>query len=361
MDTSEFAKLLYETRVPSSLSAEEKQKKYEPVLHCISEKTPERLYRYRHCDTRSFEAFHNNQVWVSTAESMNDGFDARLFFDKEEITQWLEQELPKTAKASFSRLMESVPKGAEMLPGMEQVYAAVKNTPENVLSDAIEGVLKMIMDDSLSALSILASIAQQTIKFCCLSEVIDSAVMWGLYAGDESGFTLAYDFKTNGLSVPAVKGKSRNCTLFPIIYGDERFKVPTEYIQYLLTYRIWQIALINSGYANYMPAVANAKLQSLVCPDMFMATKIALHKSREWEREAEWRLFCTSNDDMEFQNAKHGYIIKKPVAVYLGRRISPVYERLLKELAKDKNIPVYKMQLDDKSPTYKLHPIILQG
>ena len=82
MDTSEFAKLLYETRIPSSLSAEEAQKKYEPVLHCISEKTPERLYRYRHCDTRSFEAFDKDQVWVSTAESMNDGFDARLFFDK---------------------------------------------------------------------------------------------------------------------------------------------------------------------------------------------------------------------------------------------------------------------------------------
>lgn len=44
MDTTEFAKLLYETKVPSSLPAEVVQKIYEPVLQYISDETPKRLY-----------------------------------------------------------------------------------------------------------------------------------------------------------------------------------------------------------------------------------------------------------------------------------------------------------------------------
>ena len=48
MDTTEFAKLLYETKVPSSLPAEVVQKIYEPVLQYISDESPKRLYRYIH-------------------------------------------------------------------------------------------------------------------------------------------------------------------------------------------------------------------------------------------------------------------------------------------------------------------------
>ena len=360
MDTTEFAKLLYETKAPSSLPAEVVQKIYEPVLQYISDETPKRLYRYRRCDERSFDAFDKGQVWVSTSESMNDGFDARLFFDKGKINQWIEQEFPKTARDSFTRLFSPASQSkllALVLPGLEHAYATVKTIPEKELSDMVDRVLETIRVDNLSTLSILSSIPQQTIKFCCLSEVIDSPAMWGLYAADESGFALAYDFKTNSLSSPVVNGRVRNCSLFPIIYSDERFEVSSDYIQYLLTYRIWSIVLNNSGYVNYMPQAASFLLNSLVCPDMFMATKIALHKSREWEREAEWRLFCSSVNDNEFQNSKHGYITKEPVALYLGRRISPVYEKLLKGIASEKGIPVYRMQLNDESPTYKLRPI----
>ena len=45
MNKTEFAKLLYETKVPSSLPAEVVQKIYEPVLQYISDETPKRLYR----------------------------------------------------------------------------------------------------------------------------------------------------------------------------------------------------------------------------------------------------------------------------------------------------------------------------
>ena len=145
---------------------------------------------------------------------------------------------------------------------------------------------------------------------------------------------------------------SRQCNLYPIIYSDKRFQVSDDYVQYMFICSALNYASNNHPDAVYKQIVQEVVKQQ-VCPDLMMATKIALHKSDEWAREAEWRLFCTSND-ADFQNAKHGYCIKKPTALYLGRRISEINEKVLILIAKEKYIPVYKMQLDDASPSYKM-------
>ena len=93
---------------------------------------------------------------------------------------------------------------------------------------------------------------------------------------------------------------------------------------------------------------------------MSIATKISLHKSIEWEKETEWRMFCTSSNDVEFNNEKHGFCKKKPERIYLGRRISPINEKILVSLAKEKGVPVYKMKLEDESSTYSLTSIQIQ-
>ena len=111
-----------------------------------------------------------------------------------------------------------------------------------------------------------------------------------------------------------------------------------------------------SGYANYNPYAAQAILSSLPCPDNLISTKIALHKSNEWKHEAEWRLFCSSSDDQDFQNGAHGHFTLKPSALYLGRRISSIYEKILSDIAKEKGLPIYKLSLDDDSISYDLIP-----
>ena len=58
--------------------------------------------------------------------------------------------------------------------------------------------------------------------------------------------------------------------------------------------------------------------------------------------------------NVDFKNNKHHPATKKATGVYLGRKISPINEKLLCLLAKEKAIPVYKMQLDDSSPKYEL-------
>jgi antitoxin component of RelBE/YafQ-DinJ toxin-antitoxin module len=86
-----------------------------------------------------------------------------------------------------------------------------------------------------------------------------------------------------------------------------------------------------------------------------MVTKIALQKSSEWSYEKEWRIIYTNND-VATQSKANVPFSASPTALYLGRRISHLYERLLKDIANEKGIPVYKMFLDDNSPTYRLIP-----
>ncbi len=70
--------------------------------------------------------------------------------------------------------------------------------------------------------------------------------------------------------------------------------------------------------------------------------------------------FCSITDDPDFVNAEHAYFPKEATAIYLGRRISSIYEKILKDIAKEKNIPVYKMKLNDELPTYKLTYELIQ-
>ena len=86
-----------------------------------------------------------------------------------------------------------------------------------------------------------------------------------------------------------------------------------------------------------------------------MGTKVLLHKAEEWSHEQEWRLICQCNSS-EFKQEEFSYAKKKPTAVYLGRKVSPIHEKILRHIAVEKNIPVYKMQIQQDNPVYKLYP-----
>lgn len=189
----------------------------------------------------------------------------------------------------------------------------------------------------------ISSLVQKTVKFSSLSEDICSASMWGLYSNNETGFAIEYCFESFSFDAHISNNNPVKCDIYPIIYSDLKYTVPIEYIVYLLQNKL----LCSMNIPNYILPFL------LPCQDITVPTKIALHKSMDWASEKEWRIFCTSND-IEFQNKSSICFIKKPTAIYLGRRISGINEIILKNIAADKNIPVYKMELNDSSPTYKL-------
>lgn len=359
MDTTEFEKILNDTIVRSDIPFPMQVSLNEKLNSYAQKNVPEKLFRYRKCTERSIDAFYRDRVWVSNSISMNDGFDARLYFDKNAIRLWRDKLLSDETLNGFKEFCQSdnsLPSELAVFPDMTNTFKNIVTlTPEQleqnitVYRNYVNSNIELVIDS-------IADLTQKTLKFCCLSEKINSSVMWGLYANDESGFALEYDCRNLYSSVKLENGRKRLCTCFPIIYGNRRFQVPTEYIKYLLKYRLINTILLMSDYANCYSSAAKSILSSLPCPDNLIPTKIALHKSNEWKQEAEWRLFCSSYDDQDFQDAAHGYFTMKPSALYLGRRITSIYEKILSDIAKEKGIPIYKMSLDDDSISYDLIP-----
>ena len=106
-----------------------------------------------------------------------------------------------------------------------------------------------------------------------------------------------------------------------------------------------------------LPAFQYFDPQMLVpCPDLFMLTKAMLHKAAAWDHEREWRMSfsCVSN---EMNQQEHPWARKRSSAVYLGRNISPIHEKILRHLAVEKGIPIYKMTIPENEVSYNLRPI----
>ncbi len=356
MGTMNFEEILNNTVIPGNLTKEEQNRLLQPLQDYIKQHTPKKLYKYRSCCNNHISAFYNDQVWVSTAENMNDGFDARLYYNKEEVTKALKDEISEERIIDFIKSAQKDERlRAELAkkPGGQRALQSLYIPIEYLIEGAKE-TRKRLLSCVDTGLNIFPLITQKSTKFCSLSETVSSPSMWGQYSDNESGFAIEYDFTDIDHSYCTEAGKQVICIGYPIIYKEERFTVPTDYIQYLIESRIHYMNALNMGNGADS-ALLNMITRITTCPDLLMISKIALYKSLVWQYEKEWRVFCESKDvDHQFQMSSHGCFIKKPTAVYLGRRISTVNEKLLRMLADEKGLPVYKMKLDDASPSYDL-------
>lgn len=80
MDRENYKKLLHSISVPGALPAEEKSKRYKPIIDFLQTEIPSALYRYRSCGELSFGAFSEDQLWFSKPKVMNDDFDALISY-----------------------------------------------------------------------------------------------------------------------------------------------------------------------------------------------------------------------------------------------------------------------------------------
>lgn len=81
----DFKKIIENTIVPMNFSVEEKTACYDKIIRCVKDILPNKLYRFRTCSERSLSAFYNDELWFSNGSTMNDDFDARLYYDKKRI------------------------------------------------------------------------------------------------------------------------------------------------------------------------------------------------------------------------------------------------------------------------------------
>lgn len=363
MDMQAYKQLIHSTVVPSGLSFEDRAKRYQPLADFLQAETPEKLYRFRCCNKDSISAFDQDQLWFSPGYKMNDDFDALLHFDKEAIKLNLKTALEND---QFILTLQSLGQGAEIPTPIQNLF------PAEILDAIRSGIAQMDQATLAASLKQFYNFfaneidvndvaiqqivqSQTTIKFACFSEAIDSAAMWGYYANYSSGFALSYDFR-DGRYIKCDSCQNRNqcptyknCALAPIIYGDDQFNA-TEYATWLIQQQVMQKMLLDR---NALPLYG--LFQNMIpCPDMFMGTKVLLHKASAWSHEQEWRLICQCNSP-DFKQEEFSFSEKRPTALYLGRKISPIHEKILRHIAVDKNIPVYKMEICGNNSSYKLH------
>ena len=187
-----------------------------------------------------------------------------------------------------------------------------KDFPE--FSD-IKKQLKTAGDDAVSKSRMIIS---EQCRITCLSERMDSPLMWSHYANKHYGFCLEYDF-THSMIKNFPDLWLAKLMLFPVIYSESR-------------------PLLSNAIANPSMLLQYKKTHKM--PNYLISNIIfcLLFKSKEWEYEQEWRIILINNDKPTLK-------LPPPRKVFLGANMEDSARNRVVEIAKSKRIPIYQMFL----------------
>ncbi len=179
-------------------------------------------------------------------------------------------------------------------------------------------IKRQFAEVSDSAMKKSRRIISDQCRITCLSERMDSPLMWSHYANKHYGFCLEYDF-THTMIKRYPDLNMAKIMLLPVIYSEDR-------------------PLLSKALTD--PKVMLQYMKTKKMPNEFTESMIygLLFKSLDWSYEREWRIIGINMEKP---------VMKLPVArkLFLGVNIEePIKTRLI-EIARKKHIPVYQMML----------------
>jgi len=332
MDRSEFEKRLQSIVIPGGTPQNELVGILAPISEAITQMMPSSLFRFRTCDKRQIDAFEKDELYAVTADKFNDPYDTLVRYDKEGIKQstasFMMYENLKQLKVFFGQGGDFPDEAKQLLP--QEVIDALKNSltlvPDD--DDSVKQYIEAGKNQMLSLIDryfpLLAETSKRFQTIACFCESIESVVMWSHYAQNHQGFALEYNLRDT-FARPI-----KNVGIFPVIYNEERLDVSI-----YMAWAFLRMIGINSPI-----------------PDMLSYLKIALHKSKQWEYEKEWRLIDSTIRDIT--NDEPSVIHIKPTAIYYGQRIAKENKEKLHTIAQNHGIREYDMYIDYSSPEYKM-------
>ncbi len=328
-------------------------------LNCI----PHVLYKYRKCNEQNFEAFYNDQIWCTYPNQMNDAYDSRMTINKQRVIEWINK---VTSKDVFTNMLDRVKdlannsqkynKKEEITKPNLEIINCFKEEKQKLIKqiefncnesyEKYKEDINIIKEQLMDLLYNTKSYLQNNITLSSFSEIITSPTMWGLYSNDEEGYALSYCFDGNSILSYMFSSNLNNVpfVIKQIKYSNKKYEIKTDSITDYLKFKLLsknnsfpvQVICLGEDLKDYN---ALEEIFNIIC-----------HKYIDWEYEKEWRLIHFIKPSNIFSIKANG--------LYLGRRISKINEKILTDIAKEKNIPIYKMEINDDSAEYKLKAIL---
>lgn len=268
--------------------------------------TPQKLYKFRSVKKYTIANLENDELTLTEASELNDPFECSFVIMKskdyiEQLRGVVFNDYKKTARFSDDEKAYLNECSTEnFFKKIEERSPAFSKTPQGTLLKSTETLLADLCE---KANEVLSQKNPKSIYLCSLSENKESSSMWAHYADDFKGFCIEYDFRK-------IIGESLWCELQPVIYQSE---IPDF-----------------SRYAQ-MPLDHLNNLISIYA---------SMIKSTDWACEKEWRItFPFGKQPKPYMQVK----APKPTALFLGMMISPHNQKRIINIAKSKEIPVYKM------------------
>ena len=257
----------------------------------------------------SINNFKDEILYFNSPSRFNDPFDCYLGFSlKKALTEKIISNLEKQQNDTPENRQKFENSLSELLNGKK----AFANAEEATFF--YDGCQKL---NSVS--SIFRDYISRSFKISCLSERMDSSLMWSHYASKHAGFCLEYDFSLE-MENSSPDLKKAILGLFPVVYSEERPLIPNQFL--------------DSGFLNEIEN--NRKTPDSILEDVFYGLLV---KSIDWSYEKEWRIIIKSSllNDSKLKIP--------PRKVFLGANIKEKTKEKLLDIARIKHIPAYQMRL----------------
>jgi hypothetical protein len=251
----------------------------------IFDKYPRTIYKYRNWDDK----FHkriltNNEIFMSPPNLFNDPFDCRIYEDM----SWLNDKNKKQQYIEVSLIKSR----EHILKNYKSEDEARKTITENVSYPHFYQKKSEETQDEFT---------DKYIGISSFAENCDSILMWSHYANNHKGFSVGFDEKKMKMS--GLFGLCESVT-----YTEN---MPNYYIDESRTTKI----------------------------------RAELYKSIEWEYEREYRAISLFFDDRDRNpkrtvNFKDSYIKE----IVFGLLMSEEHKAEIREIAKQKKIPLFQME-----------------
>lgn len=327
---SEFAKLLESITIPEGVESEDTKSSILSISKALMSMLPQKLYRYRSCSTLNLDAFDRDLVYAVTADKFNDPYDTLVYYNLDNIQEQMKVCCTEEFLEKFKQTLKS--KNFDFPPNVIQFFGRknLDSLRDQVIScNGIDPltltVFRIAMESKLNEiLSTMGDTLKIVSTIACLSESIDSVIMWSHYAQNHEGFALEYDLRH------LLVQKEMNCCIFPVIYDNNRFDA-------------------NSFIQWYVAKGLGLDVTNL---DSLSHIKMAIHKSTQWEYENEWRIIHSEIQPDARSRATSLKIV--PKAIYYGERILSINKKILHYIAQEKGIAEYDMYIDCDSLKYEM-------